>query len=41
MNNQAITIESDRVGKSTFRFLLGELKPRGKWLTPFNIIQFR
>jgi len=38
MNNQAITIESDRVGKSTFRFLLGELKPRGKWLTPFNII---
>lgn len=23
---------------SVFRFLLSELKPRGKWLTPFNII---
>lgn len=38
MNNQVITIESGRVDKSTFRFLLGELKPKGKWLTPFNII---
>jgi len=24
--------------RSFFRFLLGELRPRGKWLTPFNLI---
>jgi Ni/Fe-hydrogenase subunit HybB-like protein len=28
----------DNDGKSTWKFLLGELKPKGKWLTPFNII---
>lgn len=35
MNNTAVaTSEFSRV----FRFVLQELKPRGKWLTPFNII---
>jgi Ni/Fe-hydrogenase subunit HybB-like protein len=35
MNNTAVaTSEFNRV----FRFVLQELKPRGKWLTPFNII---
>ena len=33
-NTAAITSELNRV----FRFFLQELKPRGKWLTPFNII---
>ena len=28
----------DNDGKSIWKFLLGELKPKGKWLTPFNII---
>jgi Ni/Fe-hydrogenase subunit HybB-like protein len=35
MNNTAVfTSEFSRV----FRFFLQELKPRGKWLTPFNVI---
>ncbi len=38
MNNPAVTIARDNEGKSVLRFLAGELKPRGKWLTPFNII---
>ncbi len=38
MNNSEQTITMDNDGKSTWRFLLGELKPKGKWLTPFNII---
>jgi Ni/Fe-hydrogenase subunit HybB-like protein len=38
MNNPAVTIAKDNDGKSVLRFLAGELKPRGKWLTPFNII---
>ena len=38
MNNTAVTIARDNDGKSVLRFLAGELKPRGKWLTPFNII---
>ena len=35
-NNNSITI--DRDGKSIWRFLASELKPKGKWLTPFNVI---
>ncbi|MEI6435776.1 MAG: NrfD/PsrC family molybdoenzyme membrane anchor subunit [Bacteroidota bacterium] len=31
-----ITIDND--GKSVWKFLASELKPKGKWLTPFNII---
>ena len=38
MNNAAITIAKDNDGKSIWQFLLGEIKPKGKWLTPFNII---
>jgi Ni/Fe-hydrogenase subunit HybB-like protein len=38
MNNPIYTIAKDNEGKSIMRFLAGELKPRGKWLTPFNII---
>ena len=38
MNNTAVTVARDNDGKSALRFLAGELKPRGKWLTPFNII---
>src|ERR1035437_5086427 len=35
-NNQQIALDSD--GKSTWKFFLSELKPKGKFLTPFNII---
>ena len=35
-NNNSIVI--DRDGKSIWRFLASELKPKGKWLTPFNVI---
>lgn len=35
-NNNQLTI--DRNSKSTWGFLISELKPKGKWLTPFNII---
>ena len=38
MINPAETIAKDNDGKSIWRFLFNELKPRGKWLTPFNII---
>ena len=38
MNNSDLTMTMDNDGKSTWKFLLGELKPKGKWLTPFNII---
>lgn len=35
-NNQQITLDND--GKSILKFLASELKPRGKWFTPFNIL---
>jgi Ni/Fe-hydrogenase subunit HybB-like protein len=38
MINTDLTIAKDNDGKSIWRFLAGELKPRGKFLTPFNII---
>jgi Ni/Fe-hydrogenase subunit HybB-like protein len=38
MNNTTITLAKDNDGISIWKFILGELKPRGKWLTPFNII---
>ena len=38
MNNQDVNIAKDNDGKSIPKFLWSELKPRGKWLTPFNII---
>ncbi|MFN8239710.1 MAG: NrfD/PsrC family molybdoenzyme membrane anchor subunit [Bacteroidales bacterium] len=36
--NNIISVPKDNEGQSPIRFLLGELRPRGKWLTPFNII---
>jgi Ni/Fe-hydrogenase subunit HybB-like protein len=38
MSSSDLTIAKDNDGKSVWRFLAGELKPRGKFLTPFNII---
>ena len=35
-NNHQIALDND--GKSIWNFLAGEMKPRGKWFTPFNII---
>ena len=36
--NSPATMDIARNGKSTWAFFLSELKPKGKWLTPFNII---
>jgi len=38
MNNTDFTLKKEFDGNSTWKFLLSELRPRGKWLTPFNII---
>jgi Ni/Fe-hydrogenase subunit HybB-like protein len=38
MNNTGMIIAKDNDGRSLREFLAGELKPRGKFLTPFNII---
>ncbi len=38
MNSQTITIAKDNQSESTWRFLMKELKPRGKWFTWFNVI---
>jgi Ni/Fe-hydrogenase subunit HybB-like protein len=38
MNKQAQTIAKDNDGGSIFKFILSELKPKGRILTPFNII---
>jgi len=37
MNNGHI-LSADNNGKHIWRFLFRELKPKGKWLTPFNLI---
>lgn len=37
MNKTAI-ITTDNDGKPIWKFLASELKPKGKWLTPFNLI---
>jgi len=38
MSNIEYTIEKTQENQSTWKFLMSELKPKGKWLTPFNII---
>jgi Ni/Fe-hydrogenase subunit HybB-like protein len=38
MSNTEQSLASDNDGQPMWKFLLGELKPRGKFLTPFNII---
>ncbi|HAQ18289.1 MAG TPA: hypothetical protein DCR40_03535 [Prolixibacteraceae bacterium] len=38
MTSPAYAIAKDNDGRSIWRFLISELRPKGKWLTPFNII---
>jgi Ni/Fe-hydrogenase subunit HybB-like protein len=38
MSNTEYTLARDNDGKSIFRFIIGQLKPRGKFFTPFNMI---
>jgi len=38
MINTDFILSKESDSKSRWKFLLGELKPKGKWLTPFNII---
>jgi len=38
MINTDYTLSKELGGKSRWQYLIGELKPKGKWLTPFNII---
>ena len=38
MNNTAYPTVKENERKFSWQFLFNELKPRGKWLTPFNII---
>ena len=38
MSNIEYSVSGETAGLSTWQFLLSELKPKGKWLTPFNII---
>ena len=38
MSNTNYSIARDNDGKSIWKFLHGEFKPRGKFLTPFNVI---
>lgn len=38
MNNTQIAIDSDKDRLPVYKFILGELRPKGKWLTPFNIV---
>lgn len=38
MNNTEYTLARDNDGTSVWKFLMSELKPKGKYFTPFNII---
>jgi Ni/Fe-hydrogenase subunit HybB-like protein len=38
MNNQTYSIARDNDGKSIGKFIWSQLKPKGKFLTPFNLI---
>lgn len=38
MSNIDYTLSKDNDGKPIWKFLVGEFKPKGKFLTPFNII---
>lgn len=38
MSSVDYTIAKDNDGKSIWKFLVSELKPKGKWITPFNVI---
>jgi len=38
MTSQAFPIAKDNDGRSIWQFIISELRPKGKWLTPFNMI---
>lgn len=38
MTSPAFPFQQEQTEKSAWRFFLSELKPKGKWLTPFNLI---
>lgn len=38
MNNTDYAISNDNNGQNTWKFLVNELKPKGKFFTPFNVI---
>jgi Ni/Fe-hydrogenase subunit HybB-like protein len=38
MSNIDFTLSTEKENKSTWKFILSELKPKGKFFTPFNII---
>jgi Ni/Fe-hydrogenase subunit HybB-like protein len=38
MSNMDYTLSKDNDGKPIWKFLAGEFKPKGKFLTPFNVI---
>ncbi len=38
MTSPAYPIDKERQSQPVLKFILKELKPRGKWLTPFNLI---
>ncbi len=38
MNNPVYALHRDNDGKPIWKFLLSELKPKGKYFTPFNVI---
>lgn len=38
MNSTTYPITSDKESPAVWKFFLSELKPRGKWFTPFNVI---
>ncbi len=38
MSNPAYVVAKENDNRSIWRFIFNELKPKGKWLTPFNII---
>jgi len=38
MTSPAFPIAKDNDGHSIWQFIISELRPKGKWLTPFNII---
>lgn len=38
MSSVDYSMAKDNDGKSIWKFLVSELKPKGKWITPFNVI---
>ncbi len=38
MTSPAYSVQKEKENQFSLRFIINELKPKGKWLTPFNII---